>query len=136
MALTSRLSSGGSASSRSTKIYTGSTNCKVGAETTTFEFAGGGKLNKMLVALNATLGTGGYVRILVDDEELYKYTGGTSSSSSLYLYRFHNGELAMGTTYDDPTLPLDIEFKHNFKIIIYSANNAPKATYTVEIARD
>lgn len=136
MALYSRLPSGGNAASRSTAIYTGSTQCPKNTEVTVCEFAGGGKVNKVrLRADTSSNNSGSYFAIIVDDAELYRMTY-ISSTEDHYLLRDSYGELALRTNAQDTFLPLDIEFKNSFKIVAYALGNSPNVQYNLEVAKN
>lgn len=137
MALYSNLPSGGSsARSRSTKLHKGSARCVNNEETTIFEFSGGGKINKMLLTSDLNSGADSYLVIVVDGYELYKHNGSLSANGNYYLFRITNGNLTVITSYSSEVLPLDIEFKSSFKILMYATNGTPLINYTAEISED
>lgn len=120
---------------RSTKIHNGSKQCSNNTENTVFEFTGGGKVNRIELNNNVNNGSGGHVSIMVDGVELYRLNS-SMSASIYYLFRNNRGALELTTSYSSSVVPLDIEFKNNFKIINYPTNNTPTVTYTVEISEN
>lgn len=139
MALISRLPSGGMSTSRSTKIHTGSTACVNNTENTVFEFTGCGKVNKVHLTNSASMGSdaNAYFAIIIDGLELHRLTD-TMAAGKYILYRNSSGDLVIAissATITNP-LPLDIEFKNDFKVVAYSTKNNPTVSYNVEISEN
>lgn len=134
MALISRLPSGGMGSvSRSTKIHSGSKQCANNVATNVFEFTGGGKVNVIQLKSNVNLGTDAYLSVVVDGVELVRFTT-SSTTNSMSFFRKKSGSYSFEGSTSDPTLPLDIEFKETFELVVYATNNTPTMNYTIEIA--
>ena len=136
MALYSNLPSGGSSTCRrSTKIHTGSTVCAYAKSNTIWEFVGGGKVNKVMIEQGSFLGNNSYLAIIVDGVELYRYPDSLSNATILYLVRSSKGNIVFSTS-DSPTniLPLDIEFKNEFRIVAYPTSNTTNMKYEIEVA--
>lgn len=135
MALISRLPSGGMGGARSTRIYSGSTQCANNTVNTVFESIGGGKVNAIQLKSNVQLGTDAYLSVVVDDVELVKFSN-SSLTNSMCFFRKKTGSYSFEGSTSDPTLPLDIEFKESFKLVAYPTNNGPTINYTIEVAEN
>ena len=134
MAIYSRLPSGGRVTaSRSTKIHNGSKQCANNTANTVFEFTGSGKVNRIQVKSNLQVGSDSYLCLVVDDTELVRFTS-SSVTNSMSFFRGKSGSYFFEGSTSDQTLPLDIEFKESFKLVVYPTNNTPTITYTIEVA--
>lgn len=120
--------------SRSTKIHNGTVTSAKDKETVVFGFEGGGKVNRISVSINDSMGASSYFEIRVDGASLFKFVT-SFTRSKLHFYRKYDG-IALAESPSGNMLPLDIEFKENLSVVAYTTTNAPNMTYEVEISED